>query len=250
VNEEQAMSDRLIVALDVETASEARRLVSGLRGMVGMYKIGSQLFTAAGPALVREIINSGERVFLDLKFHDIPNTVACAGVEAARLGVSIFNVHAAGGSEMMGHAADVVAECAVSEGLARPLIIAVTVLTSANAATLSEAGHSLKPDELVSRLALLAEASGLDGVVASPREVAIVRAVVTKPNFLVVTPGVRPAGAALFDQKRVMSPREAIIAGADYIVVGRPILDAPDPARAAQQIIDELEIGAANSVTT
>ncbi len=244
------MSDRLIVALDVETASEAHRLVSALRGMVGMYKIGSQLFTAAGPSLVREIITSGERVFLDLKFHDIPNTVALAGVEAARLGVSIFNVHAAGGSEMMRHTADVVAECAVSEGLARPLIIAVTVLTSANAATLAEVGHSLKPDELVPRLALLAEASGLDGVVASPREVAIVRTVVQKPNFLVVTPGVRPTGAALFDQKRVMTPREAILAGADYIVLGRPILDAPDPARAMQQIIDELEIGAANSVTT
>lgn len=244
------MSDRLIVALDVETASEARRLVSALRGMVGMYKIGSQLFTAAGPSLVHEIITSGERVFLDLKFHDIPNTVACAGVEAARLGVSIFNVHAAGGSEMMRHTADVVAECAVSEGLARPLIIAVTVLTSANAATLAEVGYSLKPDELVPRLALLAEAGGLDGVVASPREIAMVRTVVPKPNFLVVTPGVRPAGAALFDQKRVMTPREAIIAGADYIVVGRPILNAPDPARATQQIIDELEIGAANSVTT
>jgi orotidine-5'-phosphate decarboxylase len=244
------MSSRLIVALDAETASEARRLVSALRGMVGMYKIGSQLFTAAGPSLVREIITLGERVFLDLKFHDIPNTVACAGVEAARLGVSIFNVHAAGGSEMMRHAADVVAECAVSEGLARPLIIAVTVLTSANAATLAEVGHSLKPDELVARLALLAEASGLDGVVASPREIALVRTAVPKPNFLVVTPGVRPAGAALFDQKRVMTPREAITAGADYIVVGRPILNAPDPARATQQIIDELEVGAANSVTT
>jgi orotidine-5'-phosphate decarboxylase len=250
VDEEEAMSDRLIVALDVETASEARRLVSALRGMVGMYKIGSQLFTAAGPSLVREIITSGERVFLDLKFHDIPNTVALAGVEAARLGVSIFNVHAAGGSEMMRHAADVVAECAVSEGLARPLIIAVTVLTSANAATLAEVGHSLKPDELVPRLALLAEASGLDGVVASPLEVAIVRTVVQKPNFLVVTPGVRATGAALFDQKRVMTPSEAIIAGADYIVMGRPILNAPDPARATQQIIDGLKIGAANSVTT
>lgn len=244
------MSDKLIVALDVETASEAHRLVSMLRGMVGMYKIGSQLFTAAGPALVREIISSGQRVFLDLKFHDIPNTVACAGVEAARLGVSIFNVHAAGGNEMMQHAAEVVAERALSEGLVRPLIIAVTVLTSTNATTLTEVGHSLNPDELVPRLALLAEASGLDGVVASPREVAIVRAVVKKPNFLVVTPGVRPTGAALFDQKRVMTPREALMAGADYVVVGRPILDAPDPAQAAQQIIDELEISAANSMTT
>ena len=250
MNEEEAMSDRLIVALDVETAAEARRLVSTLRGMVGMYKIGSQLFTAAGPALVREIISSGERVFLDLKFHDIPSTVARAGVEATRLGVSMFNVHAAGGSEMMRHTANVVAECAVSEELTRPLIIAVTVLTSANATTLAEVGQSLKPEELVARLALLTEASGLDGVVASPREVATIRSAVQKPDFLVVTPGVRPTDAALFDQKRVTTPRDAIIAGADYIVVGRPILDAPDPARAAQQIIDELEIKAVNSVTT
>lgn len=240
---------KLIVALDVENVQKARELLHALRGMVGMFKIGSQLFTAAGPALVREIIDSGERVFLDLKFHDIPNTVAAAGVEATRLGVSIFNLHAAGGSEMMRRTANAVAECAASEGLPRPLIIAVTILTSADAGTLAEVGAGLDPAVLVPRLALLAEASGMDGVVASPREVGIVRSAVKKPGFVVVTPGVRPTGSAVFDQKRVTTPREAVLAGADYIVVGRPILEAPDPAQAAQKINDELEINAANSVT-
>jgi orotidine-5'-phosphate decarboxylase len=241
--------NKLIVALDVETAQKARELFQALRGIAGMFKIGSQLFTAAGPALVREIVAAGERVFLDLKFHDIPNTVAAAGVEATRLGVSIFNLHAAGGTEMMRRTTETVAECAASEGLPRPLIIAVTVLTSANESTLAEIGYDSDTAALVPRLALLAEASGLDGVVASPREVGIIRSVVKKPGFIVVTPGVRPAGSALFDQKRVTTPREAIIAGADFIVVGRPIIEASDPAQAARQIIDEMETSTANSVT-
>lgn len=239
--------NKLIVALDVETAPEALRLVSTLRGIAGMFKIGMQLFTAAGPALVREIISSGERVFLDLKYHDIPNTVALAGVEATRLGVSIFNIHALGGSEMMQRTAAAVTACAEVEHLIRPSIVAVTVLTSANEATLTEIGSISGPADLVRQLALLAEASGMDGVVASPREVGLVRAAVTKPGFLVITPGVRPAGAALTDQKRVATPREAMLAGADYLVVGRPILDAPDPARAAQHIIEEM---GADSATT
>ena len=241
--------NKLIVALDVESAAKARDLVHALRDVVGMFKIGSQLFTAAGPELVREIIAAGERVFLDLKFHDIPNTVAAAGVEATRLGVSIFNVHGAGGQEMMRRTAETVAECADSEGIARPLIIAVTVLTSANEITLAEVGYDSDPSQLVSRLALLAEASGLDGVVASPHEVGIIRAVVKKPGFVVITPGVRPLGAALFDQKRVETPREAIVAGADFIVVGRPIIESSDPAQAARQIIDDMETGAEISAT-
>jgi len=240
-------TNKLIVALDVADAQKARELVSALRGVAGMFKIGMQLFTAAGPALVREIISSGERVFLDLKYHDIPNTVALAGVEATRLGVSIFNIHASGGSEMMRRTAENVSECAAAEGLSRPLVIAVTILTSANEATVAEVGFGSAPGELVPSLALLAEASGMDGVVASPLEVGIVRWFVKRPDFVVVTPGVRPAGAALFDQKRVTTPRDAIAAGADYIVVGRPILDAPDPARAAQQILNELEMNEANS---
>jgi orotidine-5'-phosphate decarboxylase len=240
-------TNKLIVALDVDNAQKALDLVSALRGVAGMFKIGMQLFTAAGPALVREIISSGERVFLDLKYHDIPNTVARAGLEATRLGVSIFNLHAAGGSEMMRRTAESVSECAAAEGLARPLVIAVTILTSANEVAVAEVGFASAPAELVPRLALLAEASGMDGVVASPLEVGIVRSVVKRPDFVVVTPGVRPAGAALFDQKRVTTPRDAIVAGADYVVVGRPILDAPDPAQAAQQILHELELSEANS---
>ncbi|MDQ1707876.1 MAG: orotidine-5-phosphate decarboxylase [Pyrinomonadaceae bacterium] len=242
-----AEANKLIVALDVETAAAARELVNALRGLVGMFKIGSQLFTAAGPTVVREIIDSGERVFLDLKYHDIPNTVARAGVEATRLGVSIFNVHAAGGSEMMRQTAHAVAECAEAEGLQRPRVIAVTVLTSANAATLAEVGIELTPENWVTRLARLASASGLDGVVASAREVSLVRAVVTQPGFLLVTPGVRPAGSLTGDQKRITTPRQAIIAGANYIVVGRPILDSPDPAAAAARIIAEMT-GAAEGV--
>ncbi|HYJ86048.1 MAG TPA: orotidine-5'-phosphate decarboxylase [Pyrinomonadaceae bacterium] len=240
--------NKLIVALDVESAAEARRLVNTLSGVVGMFKIGSQLFTAAGPELVREIVNSGERVFLDLKFHDIPNTVAAAGVEAARLGVSIFNVHAAGGSEMMRRTVAAVAEAVDRESLPRPAIIAVTVLTSSNSNTLRKVGFIAEVHDVVRRLALLAEASGIDGVVASPLELGIVRTTVKNAGFIIVTPGVRPAGSALGDQKRVTTPRQAILAGADYLVVGRPILQSPDPVRAAQGIIDEMEIEAAKGV--
>jgi orotidine-5'-phosphate decarboxylase len=240
--------NKLIVALDVETAGEAQRLVDMLRGITGMFKIGSQLFTATGPKFVRELVDSGERVFLDLKFHDIPNTVAAAGVEATRLGVSIFNVHAAGGSEMMRRTVAAVAQSAEAEGLTRPSIIAVTVLTSADSTILAEVGWSSTPEKLVGRLALLAEAAGMDGVVASPREVSIVRSVVRSPGFVVVTPGVRPEGVALGDQSRVTTPREAIDAGADYLVIGRPIIEAPDPARTAFQIIDEMQTASTNSI--
>ena len=240
-------SRKLIVALDVDTAAKAREFVAALRGIVGMFKIGSQLFTATGPELVREIVSSGEQVFLDLKFHDIPNTVAAAGVEAARLGVSIFNVHAAGGAEMMHRTAETVAKCVYDEGLNKPQIIAVTVLTSSNQTTLSEVGFNSGPEDLVRHLALLAEAAGMDGVVASPQEVGLIREMVKKPGFVIVTPGVRPAGADSGDQRRVMTPREAIIAGADYLVVGRPILTAPDPARAAEQIIHEMDMASENT---
>lgn len=241
--------NKLIVALDVDNAAEAMRLVSMLREMAGMFKIGSQIFTAAGPALVREIISSGELVFLDLKFHDIPNTVAAAGVEATRLGVSIFNVHAAGGSEMMRRTAEAVGECAKLEGLVRPSVIAVTVLTSADESMLAEVGANGDPAELVRRLSMLADGSGMDGVVVSPREAGIVRSVVKKPGFIVVTPGVRPAGSDPGDQNRVTTPKKAVMAGADYLVVGRPILEAADPVRAAQQILAEMEIASAKSVS-
>ncbi|MDQ1590728.1 MAG: orotidine-5-phosphate decarboxylase [Pyrinomonadaceae bacterium] len=235
------MDNKLIIALDVETAGEARALFSLLGAQAGMFKIGSQLFTAAGPEFVREIVAQGGRVFLDLKFHDIPNTVASACREAVRLGVSLFNVHAAGGGEMMRRAAEATSETAARENLPRPALIAVTVLTSADAGVLAETGVAGALEEQVKRLAQLAATSGLDGVVASPREITLVRAAVARENFLLVTPGVRPSASAHDDQKRVLTPAEAVRAGADYIVVGRAILNAPDPLRAAQEIVAEME---------
>ncbi len=237
------VKDKLIVALDVDSPRQALALVNTLRDLVGMFKIGSQLFTAAGPEIVSEIVRTGNRVFLDLKFHDIPNTVASAAVAATRLGVSIFNVHASGGREMMRRTTDAVSEVATNEGLKRPSVIAVTVLTSSDATMLSEVGIGSGPETLVRRFSLLAEASGMDGVVASPHEVAVVRSTVMSSGFLIVTPGVRPAGAALDDQKRVMTPAQAIRAGADYIVVGRPITSAKDPVESAWQILEEMESG-------
>lgn len=235
----ETAKNKLIVALDVDSVEQARQLVAQLREVVGMFKVGSQLFTAAGPELVREIVSGGNKVFLDLKFHDIPNTVAAAAVEATRLGVSIFNVHALGGLEMMERTARAVREIAEREGLTQPAIIAVTLLTSAGKETLSEMGIRTAPDKLVTHLARMTARAGLDGVVASAREASSIRSV-TWPDFLIVTPGVRPAGSAAGDQKRTTTPRQAIEEGADYIVVGRPILDAPDPLSAAKQIVEEI----------
>lgn len=233
--------DRIVVALDVETAAQALAFVEQLRGQVGMFKIGKQLFTAAGPDIVRHIIGLGEKVFLDLKFHDIPNTVASAGVEAARLGVSIFNVHALGGSAMMRATVDAMNAAAERENLTKPLILAVTILTSHEPASLHEIGLERSIPEQVIRLAELADKSGINGVVASPLEIAPLRAAIANPNFVILTPGVRPVGAALNDQKRVMTPGEAVKAGADYLVIGRPITGAENPAAAAQKIREEIE---------
>jgi orotidine-5'-phosphate decarboxylase len=237
----ETAKNKLIVALDVDTVQRARELFSALRETAGMFKIGMQLFTAAGPDIVREIIKGGGRVFLDLKYHDIPNTVAAAGVEAARLGVSIFNVHASGGSEMMRRTADAVTAVSEREGLMRPKIIAVTLLTSADADVLVEVGVVNNPQQQVTTLAQLAAASDLDGVVASPLEVTAIRAAVAREEFLIITPGIRPSGITANDQKRLMTPAGAIRAGADYLVVGRPIIEASDPTRAAREIIEEIE---------
>lgn len=235
------IKEKLIVALDVETPQEARELVARLRASVGMFKIGSQLFMAGGAKFVREIVESGARVFLDLKFHDIPNTVAAAGREAARLGVSIFNMHAMGGSEMLKRAVEATDETCARENLKRPDVIAVTILTSNDRRTLEETGvTNATVDEQVLRLARLAATCGLDGVVASPHEIHLIRQSIRREKFLIVTPGVRPADVAHDDQKRVMTPVEAIKAGADYIVVGRAILKADDPAKAARKIVDEM----------
>ncbi len=231
----------IVVALDVDTAAEALSLVERLRGTVGMFKVGKQLFTAAGPDIVRRIIGLGEQVFLDLKYHDIPNTVAKAGVEAARLGVSIFNVHAMGGSKMMRATVEAVAEATEREGFATPLILGVTVLTSHTQESLSEIGIERKLEDQVVALAQLCEASGINGVVASPQEIVPIRKAVDNPGFVILTPGVRPAGAALNDQSRVMTPGEAIQAGANFLVVGRPITAAENPVEAAKKILEEIE---------
>ena len=234
--------EKLIVALDVETADEAKRVFAELRGEAGMFKVGSQLFTAAGPELVRSLVSAGARVFLDLKFHDIPNTVAAACREAVRLGVSLLNVHAAGGSEMMRRAAEAVSEEAARLGVGRPSLIAVTVLTSMDAAALAESGvEANHVEQQVARLARLAAESGLDGVVASPHEIRVVREAAGRGGFLVVTPGVRPASVSHDDQKRVMTPAEAVAAGADFVVIGRAILRAADPLRAARDVVAEME---------
>ena len=231
---------KLIVALDVDSVNRALELFEALRETVGMFKIGSQLFTATGPEIVRQIVARGGRVFLDLKFHDIPNTVAAAGIEATRLGVAIFNVHASGGAEMMRRAAEAVAETATREGLAKPKVIAVTLLTSLVQKSLEQLGYNNQPRSLVASLARLADDSGLDGVVASPQEIEIIRKTISNPNFLIVTPGIRSSSNQSDDQRRTLSAAEAIRAGADYLVVGRPILNAANPVEQARKVVEEI----------
>jgi orotidine-5'-phosphate decarboxylase len=235
--------NKLIVALDVDTTTQALDLFEALRDVVGMFKIGSQLFTAAGPDGVKQIVAKGGRVFLDLKFHDIPNTVAAAAIEAARLGVSIFNVHASGGAEMMKRTAAAVAEVSDREGLEQPKVIAVTVLTSMDQEGLEQIGFKDDPRSLVVRLARFAAACGLDGVVASPQEIGPIRQAISQPHFLIVTPGIRSSNDAGDDQKRTLTAAAAISAGADYVVVGRPILTAGDPVAAARALVLEIEKG-------
>lgn len=232
--------DRLIVALDVDSQAQAERLAERLDGLVRRFKIGSQLFTAAGPAAVESVHKRGAEVFLDLKFHDIPNTVAGAAREAARLGVFMFNVHASGGLAMMKAAADGAAAAAKELSVRRPLAIAVTVLTSLDRAALHrELGVTSSVEGHVLHLAELAREAGLDGTVASPVEIAAIRRSLGAA-WVIVTPGVRPAGSAAGDQSRVATPGAAARAGAHYLVVGRPITGAPDPAAAAAAILEEM----------
>ena len=234
--------DKLLVALDVDTRQRALELASALDGLAGGFKIGTRLFTLEGPALVRELVARGARVFLDLKFHDIPNTVAQAVESAVQTGAWMINVHASGGIPMMQGAVKAGRETAQRLGQRPPLLIAVTVLTSMNDEVLHDIGvHRSMIDQVVA-LATMTQRAGMDGVVASAQETADIRRA-CGDTFLIVTPGIRGASAraGADDQTRTMGPADAVRAGASYIVVGRPIIAAADPRRAAEEIVEELE---------
>lgn len=236
---------RLIFALDVASLGEVKTYVSLLKDEVGLFKVGKQLFLHGGPQVVRTIRQKGGRVFLDLKFHDIPRTVANASVEAARLGVQMLNLHASGGFEMMRETVAAVNKTCKAERWHRPTLLAVTVLTSLDKADLKRTGILATVENQVARLAMLAREAGMDGVVASPLEVSRIRRDCGK-HFLLVIPGVRLRGEAWDDQKRVLTPEEAIRAGANYLVIGKPIRDAHDPRMVARQIVQEMAQGLAS----
>jgi orotidine-5'-phosphate decarboxylase len=234
---------QLLVALDVDTAADAHALADELRGAVGGFKIGKQLFTSVGPGLVEELVGRGDRVFLDLKYHDIPNTVAGAVAAATRHGVWMLNVHASGGSAMMRAARAAADDAAAKAGRQPPLLIGVTMLTSLNQQALAEIGITHPVVEQVERLAALTDASALDGVVASAQEIGIIRRR-CRPGFIIVTPGIRGAGDAAGDQSRTLGAADALTAGASYLVVGRPITSAANPRTAAEQIAAECRAAA------
>ncbi|HEV8377148.1 MAG TPA: orotidine-5'-phosphate decarboxylase [Candidatus Polarisedimenticolia bacterium] len=229
----------IIVALDTASRERAIDLVRSLRGQVSLFKVGMELYTAVGPSIVKDLKSLGAEVFLDLKYHDIPNTVARASAEAARLGVAMLDMHLSGGAAMVRRAVDEVeATCAVNQ-VRRPALLGITLLTSLGEEAMASLGMHRTPEEQVLALAAIGRESGLDGVVASPREIAPLRARFG-PDFLLVTPGIRSEGAAMDDQIRTLTPREAAQAGADYLVIGRPITGAENPAVAAREILRAL----------
>jgi orotidine-5'-phosphate decarboxylase len=231
--------DKIIFALDVEHFGEAQHWVNLLKDRVGIFKVGKQLFTHAGPKVIDMIRKKGQKVFLDLKYHDIPNTVAKAGEEATKLEVAMFNLHALGGLAMMKKTVEASRAMAKGLGILKPLILAVTILTSMDEETLKEIGVQGPLMEEVGRLALLSQKAGVDGVVASPQEIGIIRERCGE-KFLIVTPGIRHPSDKKDDQKRTMSPKEAIVAGANYLVIGRPIKEAKDPLEAVDKIIEDI----------
>ena len=233
--------ERLVLALDVDDFKKAEELVGKLSDYVGVFKIGNQLFTAEGTEVVNMINEREGKVFLDLKFHDIPNTVARAAEVATKLGVYIFDVHTSGGYEMMKAAAEASKKISSALGLRKPLILGVTLLTSINQEILEkDLGIKRRLEEQVVHLAKLAKEAGLDGVVASSREIKEIRKACGE-DFIILTPGIRPAGKSSDDQKRIMTPGEAIKLGADFLVIGRPIRNASNPVEAAKEILKEME---------
>jgi orotidine-5'-phosphate decarboxylase len=226
------MRERLIVALDVSSAGAAQALVQRVGDAAGIYKVGLQLFTAAGPSFVRELVQSGRRVFLDLKLHDIPNTVSHAVKNAVDLGVHMLTVHSSGGSAML--------RAATEAAGGKLNVLAVTVLTSLKDEDMDETGIAGRVTDQALRMAVLAQNSGCQGIVSSPREALLIRKSLGE-GFAIVTPGIRPAGAESNDQQRTATPAQAIENGASHIVVGRPITHAADPAQAARAIISEME---------
>jgi len=229
------MKDKVIIALDVNTLKEEERLLDILSSHIRIFKIGIELFYSCGVKAVELVKKYDKEVFLDLKFHDIPNTVYAAGKVAAKLGVFMFNVHVSGGIDMMKKAIEGAEEESEKLGVARPNILGVTVLTSMDAEALKKTGIDKLPEEQVMNLARLAKEAGLDGVVASPEEIVSIRKNIGK-DFLIVTPGVRPESSDVGDQKRIASPQEAFARGADYIVIGRPITKAKDPVKVLESI--------------
>jgi orotidine-5'-phosphate decarboxylase len=231
--------DKIIFALDVEHFTEAQQWVNLLKDRVGIFKVGKQLFTRSGPKVVDMIRKKGQKVFLDLKYHDIPNTVAKAGEEATKLEVAMFNLHALGGLAMMKKTVEASRTTAKELGIAKPLILAVTILTSMDEESMEEVGIQGPVREEVGRLALLSMKAGADGVIASPQEISLIRQRCGE-KFLIVTPGIRSPSEKKDDQKRTMSPKEAIAAGANYLVIGRPIKEAKDPLEAVQKIVEDI----------
>jgi len=237
-----AKAKQLIVALDVSTQEKATQLVRTLKDQVGYFKIGLQLYTAAGPTIVRKILQEGVQVFLDLKFHDIPNTVTQAALEAARLGAHMMTLHCLGGEVMMKQTRETLQEYSQKEGWPCPKLLGVTILTSIDPQMLSSLGIAHSLDQQVLRLARTAQEAGLDGIVSSPRELPLLRQ--EKPEgFLLVTPGIRSGKTKGDDQRRTMTASEALAAGADYLVVGRPIVQSQDPVQAVQTLLGEISIG-------
>lgn len=232
-------SGQLILALDLESLSETERIVDLLKDRISIFKIGLQLFTREGPKAVEMVHKKGGKVFLDLKFHDIPNTAAKASREATRLGVFMFSIHTLGGEEMLKRCRDSVIETSLKEDITRPIIIGVTILTSLDQKGLNNLGIKKNLKEEIRYLSERALRAGLDGVVASPEEVRLIRESCGR-DFIIVTPGIRPEGSSHDDQKRIMTPKGAIREGANFLVIGRPILMAENPVKAVEELIKDI----------